>query len=110
MSKEDLAALPKEISLDRLVEACKAINVDVHQVIAEALSPAMRLDEKSGMNMREQAKMAWQIIDKAEPSKKSLDIDAKVQGDLRIDIVSFANTTPEQLASQTVPANDVAGA
>ena len=58
MSKEDLAGLPKEISLDRLVEACKARNIDVHQVIAEALSPEMRLDEKSGMNMREQALMS----------------------------------------------------
>lgn len=110
MSKDDLAGLPKEISLDRLVEACKARNIDVHQVIAEALSPEMRLDEKSGMNMREQARMAWQIIDKAEPSKKSLDIDAKVQGDLRIDVISFSNTTAEQLAAATVSASDMAGA
>lgn len=110
MSKDDLKALPKEISLDRLVDACKAKGIDVHQVIAEALSPEMRLDEKSGMNMREQARMAWQIIDKAEPSKKSLDIDANVKGDLTIGIVSFKDITPEQLEAPSVSIGDVAGA
>ena len=110
MSKEDLAALPKEISLDRLVDACKKKGIDVHQVIAEALSPEMRLDEKSGMNMREQARMAWQIIDKAEPSKKSLDLDANIKGDLTIGIVSFASVTAEQLEAAPVPTDDVAGA
>lgn len=109
MSKDDLAGLPKEISLDRLVAACKERNIDVHQVIAEALSPEMRLDEKSGMNMREQARMAWQIIDKAEPSKKSLDIDANVKGDLTIGIVSFKDITAEQLASEAVSTGDMAG-
>jgi hypothetical protein len=110
MSKDDLAALPKEISLARLVDACKKWNVDVHEVVALALTDAARMDESSGINQRIQAQMAWNIIDKAEPSKKSLDVDANIKGDLTIGIVSFANTTAEQLAAATVSASDMAGA
>lgn len=109
MDKSQLAALPKEISLDRLVDACKKRGVDVHDVIARAMTTE-GLSEGSGINERWQANMAWNIIDKAEPSKKSLDVDANIKGDLTIGIVSFANTTAEQLAAATVSASDMAGA
>ena len=68
----ELSGLPKDISLDRLVAACKRRGADVHDVIAEALTPAMRLDEKSGMTMRAQAELAWKIVDKAEPSQRAV--------------------------------------
>lgn len=68
----ELSGLPKEISLERLVSACKRYGADVHDVIAEALTPAMRENEKSGMTMRAQAELAWKIVDKAEPSQQAV--------------------------------------
>lgn len=67
MSKSDLAKLPKDISLDRLVAACKRRGVDVHDVLARAMGPE-GLQEGSGINERWQAEMSWKVIDKAEPS------------------------------------------
>ena len=110
MSTSDLAKLPKDISLDRLVEACKRRGADVHDVIARALTDEVLIDEKSGMNIREQAKLAWQILNKVEPDKKALDIDANIKGTLQIGIVRFSDTHTPPVEAATLPDADMGGA
>jgi hypothetical protein len=73
MSKDDLAALPKDLSLERLVAACIKRGADPHDVLAIALSDEARLDaSETGMTLKAQADLSWKIIDKAEPSKQAI--------------------------------------
>ena len=66
MSKNDLAGLPKDLSIERLVAACLARNADPHEVIAIALSDEARLDQQeTGMTLKAQADLAWRLVDKA---------------------------------------------
>lgn len=72
MSTSDLAKLPKAISLERLAAACERRGVDIHDVIAQALTPEMQADTTSGMTMKAQSDLAWKIVDKSEPSQQSV--------------------------------------
>ncbi len=73
MSKDDLAALPKDLSLERIVAACLKYGADPHEVIAYALTEEARIDAKeNGMTLKAQADLSWKIIDKAEPSKQAI--------------------------------------
>lgn len=73
MSTDELANLPKGLSLTRIVEACERRGIDPHEVIAIALSEEMRAQaESSGMTMKAQSDLAWKLIDKAEPSKQAV--------------------------------------
>lgn len=111
MSTDELANLPKGLSLTRIMEACERRGIDPHEVIAIALSEDMRQQaESSGMTMKAQADLAWKLIDKAEPSKKALDIDANVKGTVQIGIISFADIDPASMEAEAVPASNVAGA
>ena len=63
----------RSISLDKLAEKCAEIGVDIHEVIAKALTMEARVaQEVTGMTMREQARLAWQVVDKATPSLQSI--------------------------------------
>ena len=80
MSKDDLAGLPKDLSIERLVAACLARNADPHEVIAIALSDKARLDQQeTGMTLKAQADLAWRLVDKANPSQSSV----KHTGDIK---------------------------
>lgn len=109
MSNGEIVNFPKDISLDRLVAACKRRGADVHDVIARALTDEVLHDDSSGMNIREQAKLAWQILNKVEPDKKALDIDANIKGSLQIGIVRFSDIDTEPVEAETVSASDVEG-
>lgn len=61
------------INLDRLAEACERYNVDIHNIIAESLTPEMRDNKDSGMTVKVQSDLAWKIIDKLEASKKAVE-------------------------------------
>ena len=58
------------INLDILAQRCAERNVDVNDILAEALTPEMR-DE---MGMKGQAELAWRIMDKLEASKKAVEL------------------------------------
>lgn len=92
MSKEDLAGLPKDISLARLVDACKKRGVDVHDVLARAMT-SEGLAEGSGINERWQADMAWKVIDKAEPSQQAV----KHSGDAEDPVIIRYSSDDEKL-------------
>ena len=73
MSKDDLAGLPKELSLERLIAACLKRGADPHEVIAIALSDEARVDAKeNGMTLKAQSDLAWKLIDKANPSQQAV--------------------------------------
>lgn len=92
MSKDDLAKLPKDISLARLVAACKSRGLDVHDVLARAMGPE-GLNEGSGINERWQAEMAWKIIDKSEPSQQAV----KHSGDAEEPVVIVYSADDQKL-------------
>lgn len=63
----------RSINLEKLAEKCAEIGVDVHEVIAKALTlEAREAQTITGMNLKEQARMAWWIVDKATPSLQSV--------------------------------------
>lgn len=74
----------EDINLDKLAQACERRNVDLHDIIAEALLPEMRADEKSGMNLAKQADLAWKVIDKLEASKKATEITGPNGGAIQV--------------------------
>ena len=81
MNTKQLANMPLGLELERLIAECLAVGADPHKVIALALTPEMRdMAETSGMTMKEQAALAWKVVDKANASKKALDIDANITG------------------------------
>lgn len=106
----ELSALERaSLSLEGIVKACKRWGADPHEVIARALSDEAEQDaERTGMTLREQSRLAWSIIDKAEPSRKAYDIDAQVKGTLSIGIIRFGDPAP--VGAEDVPASDVDGA
>lgn len=110
LTPSELSALERmSLSLEGIVKACKRWGADPHEVIARALSAEAEADaERTGMTLREQARLAWNIVDKAEPSRKAYDIDAQVKGTLSIGIVRFSDTAP--VAAEAVPTPDVDGA
>lgn len=59
----------QDINLDRLAELCKAIRVDVAEVLAAALTPEMT--EEIGAD--KQAKLALEILKLAEGKKVTVD-------------------------------------
>ena len=72
-STGELEKVPKTISLERLIEACIAAGRDPHAVIAAALTDEARDQrEETGMTLREQARLSWQIIDKGTPSLQAI--------------------------------------
>lgn len=57
------------INLDLLAARCIERGVDVNDIIAEALTLAMREE----MGIKAQADLAWKILDKLEASKKAIE-------------------------------------
>ena len=85
MSKDDLAGLPKDLSIERLVAACLARNADPHDVIAIALSNEARLDaNETGMTLKAQSDLAWKLVDKANPSQSSIKHSGDVKEPVRL--------------------------
>lgn len=85
MSKDDLAGLPKDLSLERLVAACLARGADPHDVIAFALTDEARIDAKeNGMTLKAQADLSWKLIDKANPSQSSVKHSGDVKEPVRL--------------------------
>ena len=85
MSKDDLAGLPKDLSIERLVVACLARNADPHDVIAIALSDEARLDaQETGMTLKAQSDLAWKLVDKANPSQSSIKHSGDVKEPVRL--------------------------
>lgn len=63
-----------KINLDALARACRKRKVDIHAILAEALTESQRENaQESGMNMKAQADLAWKIMDKLEASKKAIE-------------------------------------
>jgi hypothetical protein len=60
-----------DISLDRLAEACASRGVDINDIIAEALTP----EREESMGFRQQADLAWKVMDKLEASKKAIEVE-----------------------------------
>jgi len=58
------------INLDVLAQRCAERNVDVNDIIAEALTIELREE----MGIRAQADLAWKIMDKLEASKKAVEL------------------------------------
>lgn len=111
MTNAELAAMPGLLDLDRIAEKCKERGVDPADVIAYSLTAEAReAAEKTGMNLYRQADLSYKLVDKANASKKALDIDANVKGSLTIGIVRFSDINPAPVDSQTVSATDVDGA
>ena len=73
-----------DINLDKLAEACERWKVDVHDVIAESLTPEMRADKESGMTMARQSDLAWKIVDKLEASKKAIEHSGSEKSPVRL--------------------------
>lgn len=110
MDGRELRNMPKEISLVRLVEACAERGVDIHDVIAESLTIEMREDcEHSGMTMKAQSDLAWRMIDKIEPSKKAIDMNANINGKIEVAVIKFADIDPAQLEAAPVSDADMGG-
>lgn len=109
LSSDELAKVPKGINLDRLLDACEAAGRNPMEIIALALSDEAREQrDQTGMTLREQSRLSWQIVDKAVPTKKALDIDANVKGTLNIAIVRFSDPDPASVAAAPLPDGDVA--
>jgi len=112
LSVSELSALERlGLSLEGIVEACKERrDADPHKVIAYALSDEARVNrEETGMTLREQARLSFDLINKAEPSKKALDIDANIKGTVQIGIISFADIDPASMETEAVSTSNVAG-
>lgn len=92
MSKSDLAGLPKEVSISRLVEACKRRGVDVHEIFARAMSPEA-LTEGTGITEKWQGEHAWKVIDKAEPNQQAV----KHSGDSEEPVIIRYSSDDEKL-------------
>ncbi len=108
LSNSDLAAMPKTLEIERLIEECEKWGADPHEVIARALTDDARVNaEETGMTLLKQSDLAWKLVDKANASKKALDIDANIKGSLTIGIVRFSDLNPAPVDPQTVPAADV---
>lgn len=110
LSNHELAAMPKTLEIERLIEECERWGADPHAVIAQALTDEARQDsEKTGMTLLKQSDLAWKLVDKANASKKALDIDANVKGSLTIGIVRFSDLNPAPVDPQAVSTTDVDG-
>lgn len=73
LSTGELEKIPKSLSLERLVATCIAAGCDPYVVIAMALTDEARDQrEETGMTLREQAKLSWQIVEKGVPSLQAV--------------------------------------
>jgi hypothetical protein len=85
MNNEEIAGLPKDLNLERLVAECLRLNADPHNVIALALTEHMRnRAEESGMTMKAQADLAWKLVDKANASQQSIKHTGEVKQEVRL--------------------------
>lgn len=81
MTNAQLAAMPKLLDLERIAEKCEEYGADPADVIAYSLTPEARAQaETTGMTLYRQADLSYRLVDKANASKKALDVDAKVTG------------------------------
>ncbi len=102
--------MPDLLDLARISEKCKERGVDPADVIAYSLTPEAReASEKTGMTLYRQSDLSFKLVDKANASKKALDIDANVKGSLTIGIVRFSDINPAPVDPQAVSATDVDG-
>lgn len=63
----------RSLSIEKLIEACQEYGADPHKVLAMALTDGARDNAKeTGMTLKEQANIAWKLVDKAEPSKQAI--------------------------------------
>lgn len=74
----------KDISLDKLLEACEQRGADLHDVIALAMTKEARENKESGMTLRAQAELAWKVLDKAEPSKQAIKSEVELSGEVQV--------------------------
>ena len=73
LSNHELAAMPKDLNIDRLIQECSKWGADPHEVIARALTDDARVRaEETGMTMLKQAELAWKLVDKANPSQQAI--------------------------------------
>jgi hypothetical protein len=77
------------LDLDRLMEACRKRKADPHDVIARALSEEAEADcDNTGMTLKAQADLAWKLVDKAVPSKRSVEHSGNAKDPVRFIIES----------------------
>lgn len=67
------------LTLEGVVEACRKRRVDPHDVIAYSLSEEARENAKeTGMTLREQSRLSFDLINKAEPSKRAVETNVDI--------------------------------
>ena len=65
---------PRELSVSKIIEACGKYGVDPNEVIALALTNQARDHAKeTGMTLKHQSDLAYKVLDKHEPSKRSIE-------------------------------------
>lgn len=84
----------RSLSIEKLIEECAKVGADPHKVLALALTDQARVDAKeTGMTLKEQANIAWKLVDKAEPSKQAI----KHSGDDKEPLYFKFSTDDEEL-------------